>query len=76
MRPTMQALNAVLFEQIERINDDSLKGEELKEQVVKSKTIKELAAVLLTSADLELRKRNMEERNGTDGTPLLTCREG
>lgn len=75
MRMTMAALNAVLFEQIERINDDELKGEELDEQVLKSRTIKGIADVLLKSADIELRKRSLEERNGTDGRPLLAYKE-
>lgn len=71
MKATMEDLNLILFEQLERINDDSLTGDALKEQIMKSKTIKEIASTLLDSAGLELRARVFEMESGEKRRSLL-----
>lgn len=55
MMNTLPDLNNILFEQIERINDDELKGEELEEQLKKSKAIKEIAGTIVANASVILK---------------------
>lgn len=71
MKATMNDLNMILFEQLERVNDDELTGDALKEQIMKSKTIKEIASVLLDSAGLELKSRIFEADTGIQRSSLL-----
>ena len=54
MKNTINDLNNILFEQIERVNSDDLTDLELKEQLAKSKTINELARTLVASASISL----------------------
>lgn len=55
MRNDLQALNDYLFEQIERINDDELVGEELDKAITKAETINKLATTLVSNANLQLK---------------------
>lgn len=55
MKNTMADLNNILFEQIERINDDDLTGDELKEALKKAETINGIAATIVTSANVQVR---------------------
>lgn len=52
MKANLPDLNNMLFEQLERINDDDLKGEELKEQLTKSKAINNIARVIVSNSAL------------------------
>lgn len=54
MRANLVSLNDTLFEMVERINDDSLKGEELNEQLVKAKAISDLASNIINNSKLML----------------------
>lgn len=68
MQATMLDLNNVLFEQLERINDDDLHGTELDEQLKKTKAITGVAEVIVKNAAvvLQAHKVNMEY-GGIDG---------
>ena len=55
MRNTLASLNDMLFEQIERVNDDDLHGEELEEQLKKSKMIVSTGSVIVKNAELILK---------------------
>ena len=52
MKANLPDLNNMLFEQLERINDDDLKGDELKEQLAKSKAINDIARVIVSNSAL------------------------
>lgn len=59
MNNDLNALNNILFEQIERINDDSIKGEELKEAIRKAEIINNLASTVVKNADTQLKAFEM-----------------
>lgn len=54
MKNKLSDLNNYLFEQIERINDDTLTGADLEEQLGKSKAIVDISKTILTSANISL----------------------
>lgn len=51
MKNTLGDLNNHLFEQLERLNDDDLKGEELKEELMRAKSITDVAAKIIDNAN-------------------------
>lgn len=54
MRNNLTDLNNHLFEQLERLNDDELKGEELKEEIQRSKSIEDVAKQIINNGRLVL----------------------
>ncbi|MGP1418357.1 MAG: hypothetical protein ACTTJZ_00905 [Sphaerochaetaceae bacterium] len=54
MKANLADLNNVLFEQIERINDDELTGALLDEQLKKTKAITSVASTIVANAALAL----------------------
>lgn len=60
-------LNAYLFEQLERLNDNDLKGEELKEEVERGKAIEGIAKTVIQNGALVLQaKKMMDNRMDAD----------
>ena len=55
MRNSLADLNDYLFEQIERVNDDSLTGKKLDEQLKKSKAVVEIGKTIVQNANVVLR---------------------
>ena len=55
MNNNLAALNNLLFEQIERINDDDLTGEELSTAIDKAETINKLASTIVSTGNLQLK---------------------
>lgn len=54
MRNNLTDLNNHLFEQIERLNDDELQGEALKEEIKRSKAIEDVAKQIINNGRLVL----------------------
>ena len=48
-------LNNHLFEQLERLNDDSLKGEELQEERERAKSMAQIAQTIINNGELALK---------------------
>lgn len=71
MKATMSDLNRLLFEQLERLNDDELTGTALDEQVTKTKTMNGVAGLLLKSAELNLRAKEIALKEGLENDPKL-----
>lgn len=71
MKATMSDLNRLLFEQLERLNDDELTGAALDEQVTKTKTMNGVAGLLLKSAELNLRAKEIALKEGLENDPKL-----
>lgn len=53
-RNRLTDLNDHLFEQLERLNDDELTGEELEQEISRSKSITNVARVIVENAELML----------------------
>lgn len=54
MKNTLGDLNNHLFEQLERLNDEDLKGEELLEEINRAKTINSVAVQIINNGSLVL----------------------
>lgn len=54
MRNTLGDLNNHLFEQLERLNNNELKSEELKEEISRAKAISDVAAKIIENGRLVL----------------------
>lgn len=54
MRNTLADLNNILFEQMERLQDDDLKGENLETELKKTKSIVDVASTVIENATLSL----------------------
>ena len=54
MRNTLADLNNILFEQMERLQDDELKGENLDTELKKTKSIVDVASTVIENATLSL----------------------
>lgn len=55
MKNKLCDLNDYLFEQLERINDDSLSGEELDVQIKKAETITNIAETIIKNGELQFK---------------------
>ena len=55
MRNTLGDLNNHLFAQLERLDDDGLKGEKLIEEMNRAKSITSVASQIISNGDLTLR---------------------
>lgn len=54
MKNDLLALNNYLFEQIERITDDSVQGEELDEAIKKAEAVNNIAKTIVSNANVQL----------------------
>lgn len=78
MKNTLTDLNNYLFEQIERLNDDELKGDKLQEQLLKSKAIGDIASQIISSGELTLKTHKFAKEYGIktkDNISLLLQKE-
>lgn len=70
-------LNNYLFEQLERLNDDSLTIEELDREIKKSKEIVKVSQTIVNNADILLKAKKYFDENGisNEKIPLLSLGE-
>lgn len=62
MENNLTALNNYLFEQIERINDDSLSEEKLNREIKRSDAVNNIAKTIIENGNLALKTmRHMDE---------------
>ncbi|WP_099346265.1 hypothetical protein [Clostridium tertium] len=60
MKNTLGDLNNHLFEQLERLNDEELKGEELKEEISRAKSITDIASKIIDNANTVLQAKKLQ----------------
>lgn len=67
MRNTLGDLNMHLFAQLERLSDEDLMGENLKEEISRSRAIATIAKEIIANADvvLQAKKFNTEYQEST-----------
>jgi len=70
MKANLPDLNNLLFEQLERINDDELGGEELQAQLAKSKAINDIARTIVSNSALILRATQYADDFGENVTSI------
>lgn len=67
MKNTLGDLNNILFEQLERLNDEELKGDKLKEEMERANAINNVATRIIANGSLVLSaKRFMDDRMDAD----------
>lgn len=60
MENKLTDLNNILFEQIERLNDDDLHGEALKQQIKRSQAIENVAGMIIANANTVLKAEKLK----------------
>jgi hypothetical protein len=76
MKNTLEDLNNHLFAQLERLNDEELKGESLAEEINRAKSINDVASRIIANGSLVLQARKfMDDRMNAD-TKLPKMLEG
>lgn len=74
MKNTLADLNNHLFEQLERLNDEDLTGEELEREIQRSRSITAVAKTIIDNGSLALEaKKHADEYGRGEGMdiPLL-----
>ena len=59
MKNTLGDLNNHLFAQLERLSDEDLKGESLKEEMDRAKSVTQVACQIVNNASLVLKAKEM-----------------
>ena len=63
MKNSLNDLHNHLFEQLERLNDDDLSGEELEKEIKRSKAITSVAKEIIDNAKIALDSQKFIEEN-------------
>lgn len=66
MENKLTDLNNILFEQIERLNDDDLHGEALKQQIKRSQAIESVAGMIIANANIVLKAEKLKMEYAMD----------
>lgn len=67
MKNTLGDLNNHLFAQLERLNDEDLKGDELQEEIVRARAINDVASRIIANGSLVLQaKKLMDDKLNID----------
>ena len=79
MKTTLTDLNDMLFEQLERLTNDSLTEAELEQELKRSKAVAEISSKIIANGTLMFNaKRHMDEYGKGDnvGVPVLGIARG
>ena len=76
MRNTLGDLNNHLFMQLEKLSDEDLKGEELKEEVTRTKAISLIAKQIIENGTLVLEAKKVAEESLNADIELPRMLEG
>lgn len=71
MRNTLTDLNNYLFEELERLQDDSLSEEELEKEIRRSEAVQKVAKTIIENGALALQaKKHLDEYGKGDSVEL------
>lgn len=60
MQNTLGDLNNHLFAQLERLNDENIKGDELKDEIQRAKAVTDVAAKIIDNANTVLDAKKLQ----------------
>lgn len=66
MRNTLTDLNNHLFAQLERLGEEDLKGEELREELERAKAVANVAEQIISNGTLVLKAKTALDNSGAD----------
>ena len=75
-RNTLGDLNNHLFAQLERLNDEEITGEELEEEIARSKAIVRISNQIINNANIVLKAKTIELEYGKDKNKMPKMLEG
>lgn len=67
MRNTLGDLNDHLFMQLERLNDEDIKGEKLQEEIARAKAVSDIATQIISNGSLVLKAKTFMHEYGISG---------
>lgn len=70
-RNTLKDLNNHLFEQLERLNDEDLKGEKLTEEIERARAMSNIATKIIENGNLVLRAEKTMYECGKSQVPNM-----
>jgi hypothetical protein len=76
MKNTLADLNNHLFAQLERLNDEELKGEALSEEINRAKAINEVATRIISNGSLVLEAKKFADNRMDADVKLPKMLEG
>lgn len=76
MRNTLGDLNNHLFAQLERLNDEELKGDQLQEEIQRSKAITSVASQIISNGSLVLEAKRLAEESLREEVTIPKMLEG
>lgn len=71
MKNKLVDLNNILFEQLERLNDEDIKNEELQEEICRSKAISNVANQIISNGRLAIRAAELRLEYQEDSQKCL-----
>lgn len=75
MKNKLSDLHNILFEQLERLNDNELKGEALGEELKRSKALTGVASQIIANGQLALRAKRQAADTEENLPPMLEAGE-
>ena len=77
MKNTLGDLNNHLFEQLERLNDEGIKGETLIEEINRAKAVSDISSKIIANANIILQATKVQaETLGRSNTNIPKMLEG
>lgn len=76
MKNTLGDLNNHLFSQLERLNDEELKGDELVEEIHRAKAINDVASRIIANGSLVLQAKKLQDDRMDAETKIPKMLEG
>lgn len=76
MKSTLGDLNNHLFAQLERLSDEDLKGDGLREEIERAKAVTQVASKIIENGSLVLEARKMTDDNMNADVRLPRMLEG
>lgn len=76
MRNTLGDLNNHLFAQLERLNDEDIKGDELDEEINRARAISDIASRIIANGSLVLQAKKLADGRVSAETEIPNMLEG